>query len=75
MNKETTRFRFGQNLKALREQRGLSQDRLGELIGLSRKDLISIEKAHVNYGIDKLFIILDVLKPTREELETLFHIG
>lgn len=73
MIKSQPRLEFGSRLKALREERGLSQDKLGEEIGMSRKDLIAVEKGHINYGIDKLFIILKALSPSNTELGELFN--
>lgn len=47
-----------------RRQRGLSQDRLAELVGISRQHMGAVEAPHMNRGIslELLFRIADVLE-------------
>ena len=37
---------FGENLKAIREQKGLSQRELGELLGVKQQTIAQYEKAN-----------------------------
>lgn len=58
---------LGQRLRALRKQRGLSQERLGERSGLSGKFIGEVERAEKSISIDSLYrvsVALDV--PLRE---------
>lgn len=48
------RLEIGTNLKELREAKGLTQDQLGELIGLAKSAISRIEAGKWNFGIDTL---------------------
>jgi XRE family transcriptional regulator, regulator of sulfur utilization len=64
--KHVRRF-LGQRLRALRKQRGLSQERLGERSGLSGKFIGEVERGEKSISIDSLYrvaVALDV--PLRE---------
>jgi transcriptional regulator with XRE-family HTH domain len=54
---------LGQRLRALRKQRGLSQERLGERAGLSGKFIGEVERGEKSISLDSLYhvaVALDV---------------
>ena len=54
---------LGQRLRALRKQRGLSQERLGERSGLSGKFIGEVERGEKSISIDSLYhvsVALDI---------------
>lgn len=53
-NRRETRLRVGRNVQRLRRQRGLSQERLAELVGNAGKHIGQIERAEVNVTLDIL---------------------
>ncbi|MCO8308246.1 helix-turn-helix transcriptional regulator [Streptomyces sp. RKCA744] len=59
----------GDRVRDLREQRGLSQERLAELTGLSRHTVYRIELAQYGTSIDHLALIARAL---RVEIGSLF---
>ena len=52
---------LGQNIAKYRKQRGFSQERLAELVDLSREYIVRIEKGQKNISLKKLFAITDAL--------------
>ncbi len=58
---------FGQNLKAMRLKKELSQEALAELCCLHRTYIGSVERGERNISIDNIEIISDALgcKPTK----------
>ena len=58
---------LGQRLRALRKQRGLSQERLGDRAGLSGKFIGEVERAKKSISIDSLYRVSVALEiPLRE---------
>lgn len=58
---------LGKNIKKYREQRGLSQNQLAELVELSREHIGSVETGNDYLSLRKLFEIADALKiPVRD---------
>ena len=58
---------LGQRLRALRKQRGLSQERLGERAGLSGKFIGEVERGEKSISIDSLYRVSVALEvPLRE---------
>ncbi|WP_086705576.1 helix-turn-helix transcriptional regulator [Streptomyces antimycoticus] len=55
------RRRLGDRIRGLREERGLSQERLAELTGLSRHTVYRIELAQYGTSIDHLALIARAL--------------
>lgn len=53
---------LGLNIKKYRKERKLSQNRLAELVDLSREHLACIETGKEYISLRKLFLISDVLK-------------
>lgn len=53
---------LGQNIKKYREQKGLSQNQLAELVGLSREHIGSVETGNDFLSLRKLFEIADGLE-------------
>jgi transcriptional regulator with XRE-family HTH domain len=64
--KHVRRF-LGQRLRALRKQRGLSQERLGDHAGLSGKFIGEVERGEKSISIDSLYRVSVALEiPLRE---------
>jgi transcriptional regulator with XRE-family HTH domain len=58
---------LGQRLRALRKQRGLSQERLGDRAGLSGKFIGEVERGEKSISIDSLYRVSVALEiPLRE---------
>ena len=58
---------LGQRLRALRKQRRLSQERLGERSGLSGKFLGEVERGEKSISLDSLYRVAVALKvPLRD---------
>ena len=53
---------LGQRLRALRKQRGLSQERLGSLSGLSGKFIGEVERGEKSISIDSLYHVAVALE-------------
>ena len=53
---------IGQRLRALRKERGLTQDRLGELSGLSGKFIGEVERGQKSISIDSLYAVAVALR-------------
>jgi transcriptional regulator with XRE-family HTH domain len=53
-NPRAIRLRLGKNVRRLRTSRGLSQERLAELVGNTGKHVGQIERGQVNVGVDIL---------------------
>ncbi|MGW3428862.1 helix-turn-helix transcriptional regulator [Streptomyces melanosporofaciens] len=64
------RRRVGDRVRDLREERGLSQERLAELTGLSRHTVYRIELAQYGTSVDHLALIARAL---RVEIVALFN--
>jgi transcriptional regulator with XRE-family HTH domain len=64
---------LGNRIKALRVQKGLSQDKLGELSGLNGKYLGEVERGNSNISIGNLSKLADVLEVPLLSLLTLNH--
>lgn len=52
---------FGQQVRILRESRGLSQEALAELAGLHRTYISSIERGQRNVGLDNVLRLASAL--------------
>jgi transcriptional regulator with XRE-family HTH domain len=53
---------LGQRLRALRKQRGLSQERLGRRAGLSGKFIGEVERGEKSISVDSLYHVSEALK-------------
>lgn len=58
---DTGRRVFGERIRALRQERGLSQERLAELAGVHRTYLSSLERGERNVSLDNIYAIADAL--------------
>lgn len=56
-NLRAVRLRVGRNIRSLRSLRGLSQERLAELVGNTQKHMGQVERGEVNVTIDILTAI------------------
>lgn len=72
MPKEVMNKKFlqniGKNIKNLRKDKKLSQEKFGELIGLSRNSIGMIERAEVNIHVLTLYKIAKALEVEPQEL-------
>ena len=59
---------LGQRLRALRKQRRLSQERLGERSGLSGKFLGEVERGEKSISLDNLYRVAVALKVQLRDL-------
>ena len=53
---------IGQRLRALRKEKGLTQDKLGELSGLSGKFIGEVERGQKSISIDSLYAVAVALQ-------------
>jgi transcriptional regulator with XRE-family HTH domain len=61
---------FGQTIKSIREERGLSQEEFSNLIGLHRTYISPLENGKKNPSLTTIFRILDKLEiPVNEFFE------
>jgi transcriptional regulator with XRE-family HTH domain len=65
---ETGRRVFGQRIRALRHDRGLSQEGLAELAGVHRTYLSSLERGERNVSLDNIYAIAEALGVSPAEL-------
>ena len=63
---------FGMNLKALREERNLSQTKLEAIAGMSKNQIWRIENGEVNTTISNLVLLAKALEL---EIPELFEFG
>jgi transcriptional regulator with XRE-family HTH domain len=54
---QAVRLRIGKKVKQLRQLRGMSQEKLAELVGTQYKHIGQVERGEVNVGIDILVSI------------------
>lgn len=67
--------KLGDNIRACREFRGLTQEKLAELLNISEKHLSKIERGKINIKIDTLVGIAQALNMSVDKLltDTLLH--
>ena len=54
--------KLGANIAKYRHSKGLSQEKLAELVDLSREYIVRVEKGQKNISLKKLFAIADALE-------------
>lgn len=59
---EARRRAFGERIRALRLERGLSQERLADLAGVHRTYLSSLELGQRNIGLDNILALAAALE-------------
>jgi len=64
----TGRRVFGERIRALRQERGLSQERLAEMAGVHRTYLSSLERGERNVSLDNIHAIAEALGVPPAEL-------
>lgn len=64
----TGRHVFGQRIRTLRQNRGLSQERLAELAAVHRTYVSSLERGERNVGLDNIYAIAEALGVSPAEL-------
>jgi transcriptional regulator with XRE-family HTH domain len=69
------RRRLAAELRALREQRGMTADRLARLIHQSRMKISKLENAHIRPDLAEIMKILDVLDVTGEKWHEIIRIA
>lgn len=52
---------FGQRVRALRNERGISQEELGHIAGLDRTYVGSVERGERNISLDNIWALADAL--------------
>lgn len=62
---------FGQNLRAIRKSKGLTQERLAHEAGIDRSYLGKIERGEVNVTLEKIYLIAEHLQCSPKDLLTL----
>jgi transcriptional regulator with XRE-family HTH domain len=65
---DTGRRVFGERIRALRQDRGLSQERLAEMAGVHRTYLSSLERGERNVSLDNIYAIAEALGVSPAEL-------
>lgn len=65
---QTVREQLGTRISQLRRMQGISQKKLGEMVGLDRTYILSIEHGRRNVGIDNLVKIAQGLGTSMPEL-------
>ncbi len=65
MSKPSTRLverrAFGERVRELRKLLGLSQERLGQVAGLDRTYVGSVERGERNISLDNIWVLADAL--------------
>lgn len=67
-SQKPNRIAFGDRVRALRSDRGLSQEKLAELSGLHRTYVSSVERGERNIALDNIHQIADALDVPVTEL-------
>ena len=62
------RLRFGQRIRELRQDRGLSQEDLAESAGIHRTYMSSLERGLRNVGLDNILAIATALDVSPSDL-------
>ena len=69
MTKKTTaKLKFGQRLRAVRKETGLSQEGLGFKAGLHRTYIGSIERGEQSVSVDNIYKLAKALKVKPKDL-------
>ncbi len=54
--------KLGKNIAIYRQKKGLSQEKLAEIVNLSREYITRVERGQKNISLKKLFAIADALE-------------
>lgn len=66
--RKTNRERFGDRLRELRLERGLTQERLAELAGIHRNYVGEVERGQRNIALDNIHALADALEVEAADL-------
>ena len=55
------RYDFGNSIKVLREEKGITQEKLAEMVGLKEPHIARIEAGKHSFGIDQYLSIIKEL--------------
>ncbi len=67
-NKTTKLILLGRNIKDARKNKGFSQNKLAEMLDISREHLAKIETAKRTLSIGLLFNICEILETSEQKL-------
>ena len=59
---------LGKNIKYYRELKNISQEKLAEMVDLSREYIVRVESGHKRISLKKLFAIADALETDCSDL-------
>lgn len=59
---------FGQNLQRTRKEKGISQEKLAEIVGVNRTYLSLVEQGHRNPSMKFLYRVVKALKTSSGKL-------
>lgn len=59
---------FGQNLQKTRKEKGISQEKLAEIVGVNRTYLSLVEQGHRNPSMKFLYRVAKALKTSSDKL-------
>jgi transcriptional regulator with XRE-family HTH domain len=62
MKREDVKLSFGKKMRALRKDRGLSQEGLAHLVGLDRSYVGGVERGERNISLENICLIARALK-------------
>lgn len=68
MKKENIKYIFGQRIKKLRKEKGLSQEKLAYICGLHRTYISDVERGSRNISLENIYAISKALDISLKDL-------